>query len=193
MASKWMLQYIRLVAPLFPRDKLAVVFDIDDTVLLYTGQVIFPMLQVFREALKHNVHVFFVTARPEDPDNREITEAQLKVNNFVGYDKLYMMPTEMWRAGLCAKYKAGCREKIASSFRIFLNAGDMAWDLSRNPNIVDAVDNLAYDSAYIVSDPEDPAAISVKLPERPHKEKDEVEDEYDSDGELVPGEILKDL
>lgn len=138
-----------------PGDKLALVLDIDETSLsnwsveilddfgyipadsdlcvkLRCGKAIPSTLRIFREAEKQNVTVFFITGRPEE--QRDDTEANLKIEGFDRWEQLYMRPSDGPKDETALVYKSGERAKIvAAGYRIVLNVGDQMSDLNGDP------------------------------------------------------------
>lgn len=132
-------------------ESLAVIFDIDDTVLYtedrpdgntYTLRIrLLPMYMVYETAIKLKYKVFFVTARPDVPisddgklQNSQYTEAQLASAKFNKYNGLVLMPFENDPTfERIAKYKRNARLMILESYPslngIILTAGDQWSDL----------------------------------------------------------------
>jgi acid phosphatase len=137
-----------------PREKLAMVFDIDETALTNwqelvggdfaynkaafdawneTGQApaIPGSVRIDKEAKRLGVAVFFITGRPER--ERAITEQNLKAQGFDGWQELALRSPEM--EGKSAEvYKSSVRAGIvAEGYRIVLNVGDQWSDLKGKP------------------------------------------------------------
>jgi len=132
-----------------PGQKLAIVFDIDETTLsnmsvmqaygfgynpklwsewIATRQAtsILPVQAVYENALRHEVAVFFITSRLES--QRADTEQNLRT---VGYD---VWNTAYFRADNdeqpTKQYKTGARKQIeAAGYTIIANVGDQQSDL----------------------------------------------------------------
>lgn len=133
-----------------PGQKLAIVFDIDETTLtnlshlvaqdfgyvpevwrkwVASGQAkpIVPVQLVYDIAVKNNVAVFFITAR--DEDEREATERNLRQVGYTAWTKAYFKK-EGRHPGVQA-YKAATRKQImADGFTIIANVGDQESDLA---------------------------------------------------------------
>jgi predicted secreted acid phosphatase len=133
-----------------PEEKLAAVFDIDETSLsnwetmsdcgfcAYTAQLrlypppahdpaIQPILELFHFAQENNVAVFFVTGRQEK--QRAATEANLAEAGYSHWNGLYMQPDgNKDPAGVFKPRNR--RQIVAQGYRIVLNIGDQASDLS---------------------------------------------------------------
>lgn len=137
-----------------PQEKLAMVFDIDETSLTNwqllvgedfayhkaasdawneTGQApaIPGTLRIEKEAQRLGVTVFFITGRPER--ERAITEQNLKAQGFDGWQELALRSAAM--EGKSAEvYKSSVRAGIvADGYRIVLNVGDQWSDLKGKP------------------------------------------------------------
>jgi acid phosphatase len=136
------------------REKLAMVFDIDETSLsnypemlsadfAYDSKVfdawvqsaqapaIPGSLRVYKEAQRLGVSVFFITGRHED--ERDATERNLRAQGFENWQQLTLRPAS---GGLqsTSEYKSAARAQIvAQGYRIVLNVGDQWSDLKVKP------------------------------------------------------------
>lgn len=72
--------------PWQPND--AVMFDIDDTLIFYDTTPNKPIINLCQEAKKLGYKIIIITARPDYPDNRKITEHELKMHK-VPYDLIF--------------------------------------------------------------------------------------------------------
>jgi len=85
-------------------------------------------LQLYRQAKKLGVAVFFITGRPEKL--REITEKNLLSAGFKDWDGLYLKPNDYSKPSVIP-YKSASRESIeARGYRIIINVGDQYSDLA---------------------------------------------------------------
>jgi predicted secreted acid phosphatase len=131
-------------------EKLAAVFDIDETALsnwdamsdcgfcAYSAQLklyplpshdpaIVPVLELFRFAQRHGVAVFFVTGRQEK--ERASTESNLTEAGYSHWDGLYMQKDGNKEPAAVVKPRN--RQQIAAKgYKIVLNIGDQASDLA---------------------------------------------------------------
>ena len=133
-----------------PGQKLAIVFDIDETVISNLSTIqdlgfgynpklwgnwinerrataIVPVQALYENALRHEVSVFFITSRLES--QRAATERNLRV---VGYE---VWAGASFRADTdqqpTKQYKTGARRKIeAAGYTIIANVGDQDSDLA---------------------------------------------------------------
>jgi predicted secreted acid phosphatase len=143
------------VAARKPAERLAIVLDIDETSLsnwavethddfgyipadsdwcvsLRCGKAITGTLQLFKEAEKDNVAVFFISGRPEG--QRADTEANLKAEGYDRWEHVYLRPEVHPKGQTVAEYKSGDRgEIVAKGYRIVLNVGDQMSDLNGDP------------------------------------------------------------
>jgi predicted secreted acid phosphatase len=131
------------------RKKLAVVFDIDETVLSNfsaikadnykfgpksqaeatdeIGEAIEPSLDLFNLAKKKGYSIFLITGRREDV--RDHTASNLAREGFTGYKQLILRP--VGGGGTTVDYKAGERAKIEhQGYKIVANVGDQYSDLA---------------------------------------------------------------
>lgn len=132
-----------------PGQKLAIVFDIDETVLSnltlmqsygfgYNPKVwsewiaearapaILPVQTVYETAVRHGVAVFFVTARTEP--QRSATERNLRTVGYDSYANAFFRRPEDLRT--TRQYKTAIRTEIESAgYTIIANVGDQESDL----------------------------------------------------------------
>lgn len=137
-----------------PQQKLAVVFDIDETTLSNYEEMVnagfaydskafnawvesakapaIPgTLRVFQEAQKLGVSIFFLTGRSES--QRDATERNLHAQNFDNWQQLILRQPDQSSLTALA-YKSAERAKIQSQgYKIILNVGDQWSDLKGNP------------------------------------------------------------
>ena len=129
--------------------KLAMVFDIDDTLLLTWKEVkksdfsynskewnawaekanapaIKPTFDLFNQGKKQGVAIFLITGRGDEL--RKATEKNLGKAGFSGWVKLYTKPKTA--KGFAENYKTATRKKLTEQgYRIILNVGDQQSDL----------------------------------------------------------------
>lgn len=134
------------------KEKLAIVFDIDETVLsnyAYMREVNFggtldeftrminqgtdpaipATLALYQQAQKGGVHVFFITGRLDTPALRKSTAQNLQAAGFGKYDALIMKPVD-YKESSVGIYKTAERKKITDQgYRIVFNMGDQMSDL----------------------------------------------------------------
>jgi predicted secreted acid phosphatase len=92
-------------------------------------QPIAPTLELYRQARKQGIAVFFVTGRPESL--RNASERNLRAAGYDGWSALVMNPGNLPRLHSAADYKAPARKKIAGQgYTIVLNMGDQDSDLA---------------------------------------------------------------
>ena len=133
------------------KNKLAIVFDIDETCLSNYKSLksldfgfqadslvpllekaddpaIEPTLKLYKYAKQNGVTVFFITGRPEGL--RLITEANLKKAGFSEWEKLFLKP-EKYEQKSVIPYKSGARKSIEEEgYTIVVNIGDQWSDLA---------------------------------------------------------------
>lgn len=146
-ANKWI---SKRVTKAKPDQKLAVVFDIDETTLTnlslmqaygfgYNPKVwndwvnegrapaIIPVQTVYDNAVRHNVAVFFITARTED--NRAGTEKNLREVGYETWTRIYFL-ADKTQPRSSRQYKTEVRRDIESQgYTIIANIGDQDSDL----------------------------------------------------------------
>jgi hypothetical protein len=137
-----------------PHEKLALILDIDDTVLstyqemldadfaynptvfdqwLETAQApaIPGTLRLYKEAQRLGMSVFIVTGRTEP--QRAATERNLRAQGFDNWNLLVMLPADHG-AQTIGEFKAVARRQIAAAgYTLALNVGDQWSDLKGKP------------------------------------------------------------
>lgn len=135
------------------KEKLAIVFDIDETALsnyasmekLHFGgtydefdaliaqgklPAIPATLALYQQAEKAQLHVFFITGRRDTAELRKNTADNLHAAGFDKYDGLMMKPIN-YNKPTVSTYKTAARKKITDQgYHIVLNIGDQMSDLS---------------------------------------------------------------
>lgn len=140
-ALKHVEKYLEAVRRAHPNAKLALVFDIDDTVLLDNGPskrqtVLTGMRNLFHKARSLNFGLFFITARPDRGDNFSHTKRQLQRTGFGDYTKLFLMPPQFRAANQYSAFKYLMRHQIEKEgWQIVLNCGDSMHDLIVLPEV----------------------------------------------------------
>jgi len=133
-----------------PGQKLAIVFDIDETALsnmpvmqaygfgynpkIWTEWInerkataILPVQTIYENALRHEVSVFFVTSRLES--QRVATERNLRVVGYEVWAGTFFRPDDDQQP--TKQYKTGARRQIeAAGYTIIANIGDQDSDLA---------------------------------------------------------------
>lgn len=136
---------------LHKKQKLALVLDIDETVLSNYKQLnehdfggsakeinqlieqgkdtaIKPMLKLYNYARNHQVKVFFVTGRREN--ERNITAKNLHAEGFNGWQHLYLTPMSYHQKSI-VPFKSGTRRSISQKgYTIIASIGDQVSDIS---------------------------------------------------------------
>lgn len=149
-AKQYLLQRVELNKQLSQPKKLAIVFDIDETVisnfsfmkrmrfggtiamfdkagLKADATVIKPVQELYNLALKNRVAVFFVSGRRENL--RAATEQNLRQTGYQQWTGLMLKPLA-FQANSASVFKATQRERIAQQgYDIILNVGDQQSDL----------------------------------------------------------------
>jgi len=181
-ALKHLERYLAAVRRAHPDKKLALVFDIDDTVLLDNGPkkrqtVLTGMRDMFHKARSLNYGIFFITARPDHGDNFRHTTTQLKRTGFGDYTKLFLMPPQFRAAHQYSAFKYLMRHQIEKEgWQIVLNCGDSMHDLIVLPDVaankklshstVKKLDSLPADNYILFSPSTESAWLAMKMPKR---------------------------
>lgn len=89
---------------------------------------IIPTLELYRQARRQGVAVFFITGRPESL--RAATERNLRAAGYSDWNALVMEPGNLPRLKSAADFKAPARKKIEEQgYTIVLDMGDQQSDL----------------------------------------------------------------
>jgi predicted secreted acid phosphatase len=181
-ALKHIEKYLETVRKKHPTAKLALVFDIDDTVLLDNGPnkrqtVLKGMQHLFHRARELNYGLFFITARPDRNDNFSHTKRQLQRTGFGDYTKLFLMPPQFRAANQYSAFKYLMRHQIEKEgYQIVLNCGDSMHDLLVLPDVaaektvsastVKKLNSLPPDNYILFSPNTESAWLAMKMPNR---------------------------
>jgi predicted secreted acid phosphatase len=117
-----------------PTQKLAVVFDLDFTVIFYdnddkpcTNKSVFKF---YKNLINLNIAIFFITARPSYQNNRLWTKNELKELGYDKYKSLKMMKIDSVNNDINKSLsKFNYRTIISKTYTIILNIGDNFSDL----------------------------------------------------------------
>jgi len=148
------------------------IFDIDDTVLTENKKgdevLIKPVANLYKKYRDLGVPVFFVTARPDFPENRKATKEILEKLGLGGYKKLYLMGKDFGKS--VETYKFSKRNEILGlrmCNRILARVGDMGWDSlppsSTFKGDTSILKKIKDEECYIIFHPK-LCEVSVKLP-----------------------------
>jgi len=126
----------------------AVVFDIDDTMINSECGKVDPPIKLFWNMCGLlDLDRYIVTARPDEPKNRELAIAELEQNGITHWKALYMMPLSAYKK--CQKATTNCDiRKIVGHYKLqarqhiitnstnktplLLNIGDQWGDMTVN-------------------------------------------------------------
>lgn len=104
-----------------------IIFDIDDTLINYRGEVIDQVVMIYNYAKMIGITPMIITSRPIYPQIVKWTRKQLLRNNITGYNSIYMRPvskTDHW------KFKLQSRKNIYDrGFNVVMSLGDQPWDI----------------------------------------------------------------
>jgi predicted secreted acid phosphatase len=89
--------------------------------------VIKPIADIFRK-YRNTFDCYFVTARPDRNNNKELTAKALRDLDLAGYKELMLMSPSY--KGDVLRHKFDRRNEIAKKQRIIARFGDMIWDVA---------------------------------------------------------------
>lgn len=124
--------------------KLAIVFDIDDTLIYTTKQNNQKIKKIYNLAVKHDIPVYIITARIFNKDNYNYTVSELIRHGFKRFQKLDLMPIQYYYKNSIGLYKFHVRKRISKNKTIILNIGDQWTDLFPNPTSGQKMSNDYY-------------------------------------------------
>jgi len=153
---RWALAYLGCTRAMVSNP--AISLDIDGTVLLNMSDGHTKCVRHFKNLVdacdEAGISVFYITARPDSPSNRNHTERQLKACGIDKHVKMFMMPS---RAEY-SRYKFGCRLKVAEmGYTILLSVGDQFADVTRK-------DTKLADDKFYIGQIGDNGSFGIKLP-----------------------------
>ena len=111
--------------------KDAVMFDIDDTLVTYSGELITPIIELAKISYELGFNIVIITARPSIPSTMRYTAEQLEAIG-VRYHSLVFAD---------AREKSAV--KMASPYRFILSVGDQWTDLGASEHYLNT-DTLHY-------------------------------------------------
>lgn len=104
-----------------------IVFDIDDTLIHTSGNIIYPMLNVYNYAKSLGIIPMLITNRGGSQEVIIYTENQLLEANITDYKSLYFRNPGTDNP---YKYKELARKNIHDrGFYVLMSIGDMPWDI----------------------------------------------------------------
>jgi predicted secreted acid phosphatase len=96
--------------------------------------VVKAVRNIYYRLLSMEVPVFLITARPDDPETRLLTQKELEQVGVIRYQELYMMPSSLYEGAtgyIIGYFKSEQRNKVTEGHQIILNVGDQWTDLFR--------------------------------------------------------------
>ena len=155
----------------------ALCFDIDGTAVYNkrddTHRRNQHVFTIYDWARRHNIAVFFLTARPDTPENREFTIGDLARSGYTMYTELIMRPEKDLQANgeNYSMYKAAQRVRINRNYQLLMSFGDTLLDMtvvygpSNTPvnNAHRFVGNVNPDCAYLLVLPGSVPVLNIKL------------------------------
>jgi hypothetical protein len=120
-----MLETIEQYASSLPQPGLAVIFDIDETLLDLRGQPIVPIVAVYNYVRSAGITPIMITAR--ETGGIEITREQLEFAGITPSRIMYFRPPEMQDP---YAYKLGARRDVhRRGYTVIASVGDQPWDI----------------------------------------------------------------
>ena len=158
VALEWALAFLGCMRHLVSRP--CIVLDIDGTIILNgadgSSKCVLDFHVLCAACAEHDIAIFCVTARPEDPQNRQYTERQLEKCRIAPVARTFMRPIN----AEYGKYKYGARKEIAAKgYSVLLTIGDQFADISMKDPPLEMKDDATY-----VGQIADNYQFGIKLP-----------------------------
>ena len=108
----------------------AIIFDIDDTLINSTDDIIYPILNVYKFAKVLNLTIIMITNRPGNEESVKFTLDQLQKHGITEYKSIYFRPPE--KVNNPWKFKEISRKSIHErGFNVIMSIGDQKWDVGK--------------------------------------------------------------
>ena len=142
-----------------------IVWDIDDTLVDNEENIIKPTHYVYKEAEKLGFKNVIVTARPDFPHNRKLTEKMLNDNRIETCHHVYMMPSDLNPTEKSiSKFKKDSRNEINMKYgRIIAYIGDQFTDGYIFPSKIRGLSHRSEEETAIAFIPGE-TGVFIKLP-----------------------------
>ena len=122
--------YLKNVRKENPDRNLAIVLDIDDTMIYSnTKKSIKEIKKIYNSAKNNKITIFIITARFKNEFNIKHTRNELVSNGFGYFNRLFLMPYEYFLNNKIGLYKSQARNWISQKYQIILNIGDQWTDI----------------------------------------------------------------
>lgn len=167
ITSHWLQQHVYIPGK-------TIILDIDDTCLYVNKNGIWQrnerIFYIYREALRQNYYIFFITARPYSDQNHKRTLYQLHSHGFTHFNALFLMPINSDNINIndVATFKSYTRDQIQDQLgmNIILNIGN-AWQDLLPPDIFDVFQPTNLETSFISFQlkHETPTMLHIKLPD----------------------------
>lgn len=123
----------------------AIVLDIDDTMIMTSGNIYKSIKLIYDHALRNEIKVFIITARVLNNPTINFTKNQLVRAGYQKYEGLYLMPRSYMISRQIQMYKYTARQLIKNkNYDIILNIGDQWTDLYRQYYNYSSLPNKIY-------------------------------------------------
>ena len=108
----------------------AIIFDIDDTLINSTDNIIYPILNIYKFAKVLNLTIIIITNRSGDKETIKFTLDQLQKHGITDYKSIYFRSPQKennpWR------FKQISRKSIYErGFNVIMSIGDQEWDIGK--------------------------------------------------------------
>ena len=135
LLSEWLLAWLELKTVC--GEKGCVIFDIDDTLVDSKDRCFKEIHVVYNLCLTMGIRIYIITARPDTPRNRKLTETMLHMNGYTHYEYMFMMPVMIQPTQLAiSMFKETAQISIAKVHTILASCGDRWSDHCRFPSEV---------------------------------------------------------
>ena len=126
------LQRLKSSSPI-PPERMAVVFDIDDTLLNKRTEPLTHMVELYRECCRIGFVPILITARPGFTHSIEVTQMQLQRIGLHGWQHLYFIPPGHRDP---YAYKIAARRNVhENGLQVVMSLGDQPWDIGEHGGV----------------------------------------------------------
>ena len=157
--------------------KLAIVFDVDETLLLNHEDESLnkfaankPIVDIYNHALKLGYDIFIITARRKSAWAKQYLLKQLKALGMTKFKSIYMLSKEFDQDPSASRFKLEARKRIRAKYekQILCNIGDSISDLfllspytQKYDRFINTLDSNKF---YAILTHDGISMISLKLP-----------------------------
>lgn len=120
-------EIIQTINMINPTHNSVIVYDIDDTLISYSGKPIIPVIHTYNYAKNKGFIPVIITARAGTEENIDKTKKQLTSHGITDYRYIYFRPENNEDQIV---YKLESRKNLHDrGYEVKISIGDMPWDV----------------------------------------------------------------